>query len=474
MANSDPTLWSLTDAAEAIQQKNISAVELTQSCLQRIEASQAQEKLNCFISLDKEGALAQAQQADQASAKGESVGILHGVPLAHKDMYYRQGVISTCGAKIRREFRPDHTATVITRLANAGALNLGGLNMAEFAFGPTGHNAHYGACRNPWHTDHISGGSSSGSGVATAARLIFGALGSDTGGSVRLPAAACGLVGIKPTQTRVSRYGVMGLSFSLDNVGPLTRTVRDNARLLGVIAGYDQNDATSSQQPVADYEAATLNADIKGLKIGLPRNYYYDHINAEVQQLLQASLKIYADLGAEIVDVTVPDHEHLADLANIIQGAEAATLHDCWLRERPDDYGPQVRARIEYGLAYPATHYLRALHIRPKIIQRFVEQVFSQCDVLHTPVFDRPVPTIAETDLAANPGFAALLANLTWCTRPINYLSVPGLSMPAGFTANGLPVAFQLVGPPFAEALLYKTGAAYEAATDWTQRVPEF
>ena len=414
----------------------------------------------------------QARRADDAMAAGRAPGPLHGVPLAHKDMYYRAGVVTTCGSKVRRDFRPDCTSTALDRLHAAGALNLGGLNMAEFAFGPTGHNVHYGACRNPWHTDHISGGSSSGSGSATAARLVFGALGSDTGGSVRLPAAACGLVGMKPTQTRVSRYGIMGLSFSLDNVGPLTRTVRDNARLLGVVAGHDPNDPTSSRQPVPDYEAATVDAQIRGLKIGVPSNHYYDTTSAEVRALLQSSLTVFEDLGAELVEVAIPDHEHLSDLANVIQGSEAATLHHAWLQERPGDYGAQVRARIEAGMAFPATHYLRALQVRPEIIERFVTAVFSRCDVLHTPVLPSAVPTIAETDVQARPGFGRVLADLTHCTRPINYLGLPGLTVPAGFSANGLPVAFQLVGRPFAEAGLYRTAAAYEATTEWNRRVP--
>ena len=266
----DPTHMSLIEAADAVAAKQISARELTQACIARAET--LQPTLNCFISLDPEGALAEADLADAAQARGDALGPLHGVPLAHKDMYYRKGKISTCGSKIRKDFKPDVTATVISRLADAGAVHMGGLNMSEFAVGPFGHNEHWGHCRNPWNPDHVTGGSSSGSGSSVGGRLVFGALGSDTGGSVRLPAACCGLVGMKPTQTRVSRFGVMGLSFSLDNVGPLTRTVRDNARMLQLIAGADAKDPTAASMPVGDYEAATQNPASKGLRIARPTN----------------------------------------------------------------------------------------------------------------------------------------------------------------------------------------------------------
>ena len=312
-----PAELSLCEAAGRIRSRALSSREVTAACVERIERHAG--ALNCFIRFDPDEALAQADAADRALAAGDPIGPLHGVPLAHKDMFYRAGVACTCGSKIRRDFVPDRTATVLRRLDAAGALDIGGLNLSEFAHGPTGHNAHFGACRNPWNPAHISGGSSSGSGSSVAARLVFGALGSDTGGSVRLPAAANGLVGIKPTQTRVSRHAMMGLSFSLDNAGPLTRTVRDSARLLGVIAGHDPEDATSSDLPVPDYEAATLGPDIRGLRVGVPRNYYYDTVVPEVKALLDGSLRELAGLGVEIVEVTVPHHEHIAHLQHVIQ-----------------------------------------------------------------------------------------------------------------------------------------------------------
>ena len=466
-----PAELSLCDAAQRIRSRELSSREVTAACVERIERHAG--SLNCFIRFDPDEALAQADAADRALAAGDAAGPLHGIPLAHKDMFYRAGVVCTCGSKIRRDFVPDRTATVLRRLDAAGALDLGGLNLSEFAHGPTGHNAHFGACRNPWNREHMTGGSSSGSGSATAARLIFGALGSDTGGSVRLPAAANGLVGIKPTQTRVSRHAMMGLSFSLDNAGPLTRTVRDCARLLGVVAGHDPQDATSSTAPVPDYEAQTLAPDIRGLRVGVPRNYYYDTVEPEVKALLDESLRELAGLGAEIVEVTVPHHDHIAHLQHVIQTSEAATLHADWIANRPDDYGPQVRARIQPGLATPVTWYLRALQLRPRIVADFVEQVFEACDVLHLPSIAIPVPTIEETDVGASREFIRIIAGIVRCTVPLSYLTCPSIVIPAGFTGNGLPCSFQLAGRPFDEATLFRAAAAYEDATGFAERAPD-
>ena len=469
--HSDPTQWSLVQAAEAIASGQISSRELTAACVHRAEL--LQPKLNIFISLDPDGALDEAQQADEALAKGQDTGVLHGVPTAHKDMYYRAGKVSTCGSRILRDFVPEVTSTALARLQSAGAVHLGGLFMTEFAFGGTGHNHHYGACRNPWQPEHITGGSSSGSGAVTAARIAFGALGSDTGGSIRLPAAANGVYGIKPTQTRVSRFGVMGLSFSLDTVGPLARTVRDCARLLQTVAGHNPLDATSSVEPVEDYEAACNNPEIAGLRIGVPTNYYYDNSDCAVRASMDASLRVLENLGARLVEIEVPDHDRLSDLANVVMASEAATLHGAWLRERPQDYGPQVRARIENGFAFTATQYLSALQIRPQLTARFVNAVFGNCDVLHVPTINMALPTIEDTDVGDRQGFAQVLATVTHCTRPINFLGLPSLAVPAGFTEGKLPVSFQLVGRPFREATLFRVAAAYEQVTDWTVYVPD-
>ena len=316
----DPTALTLREAAAAIAQGKLSAEALVDACLDRAE--RLQPVLNCFISVTAERARKFAREADTAVKAGRALGPLHGVPLAHKDMFYRAGEVCTCGSKIRRDFVPDHTATVLARLDAAGAIEIGHLNMAEFAMGPTGHNEHYGRCRNPWNPGHITGGSSSGSGAAIAAALAFGALGSDTGGSVRLPAAGCGVVGIKPTLGRVSRYGTMPLSHSLDCIGVLARSVGDCARLLSLIAGPDARDGMSSRRPVPDYEhgldEAAQAGGLAGVRIGVPNRYYFDGIDAELAELIADSRRVLEKRGAKIVDVPVGDHGALNDLSNAV------------------------------------------------------------------------------------------------------------------------------------------------------------
>lgn len=467
---SELTDLTLVEAADRVARGEISARALTEQCIARAHA--LGPRLNCFVSLDADAAIAQAEQVDAHLARGGAPRPLDGVPLAHKDMFYRAGVVTGCGSKVRADFRPTCTATVLERLDGAGAVNLGGLHMAEFATSPTGHNAHLGACRNPWNPAHVTGGSSSGSGAAVAARLVFGALGSDTGGSIRLPAANCGLFGMKGTQTRVSRYGAMGLSYSLDNVGPLARSARDCARLFAVIAGHDPKDPTSARHPTADYEAATVAPDVSGWRIGIPSNYFYDTVTDEVRAALDASVAVFESLGAQPVALEVPHADAIGTIGSALSGVEALALHRAWLAGRRDDYGAQVRARWEASAAIPGADYLATMQVRPRVIRAFVEAVFSQCDVLHCPVLPMPVPTIEESDVGDRQGFEATIAALTRCTRPFNFLALPSLSVPAGFSGSGLPIGFQLVGRPFAEARLFRAGAAYEQATGWTRQAP--
>ncbi|MBT5265435.1 MAG: amidase [Rhodospirillaceae bacterium] len=465
---------SLTELANGIAKGDISSEETTQACIARIE--RMQPALNCFLSPEPEDALAAARKADdvgaQARAKGEKLGPLHGVPLAHKDMFYRKGKVCTGGTIIRRDFVPSYTSTLQSRLAKDGALCLGTLNMSEFCIGPTGHNLHYGPARNPWNTAHAPGGSSSGSGSAVAARLIHGSFGSDTGGSVRIPAALNGLVGLKPTQGRISRYGGVPLSFSLDCFGPLTRTVEDNARLLSSVAGTDPMDPTTSLEPLDDYEAA-CGQDPKGMRIGVPKSYGDVKVDDDVAAAVSAALKLYEGLGVEIVEVDVPDQAELNALSTIVTRSEAATIHRKWLLERRDDYSPQVRRRLEIGLVLPATRYVEGLTLRAYHLAEFGDAVLSKCDALLLPTVPIPAPTLAELDIGDSDTLPEMLLRLTGFTRPMNYLGVPSLSMPCGFSGSGLPVAFQLVGRPFAEATLYTLGGAYQHQTDWHTRSPE-
>lgn len=469
MTADEVTALSLVEVAEAIARGDVSSVAATVACLGRLR--RFGPALNCVVRLEADEALAAAEQADRDRAQGRLRGRLHGVPLAHKDLFYRRGKIVAGGSKIRRDFVADRTATVLDRLERAGALTLGSLHMAEFALSPTGYNEHYGHCRNPWNPAHVPGGSSSGSGAAVAARLVFGSLGSDTGGSIRHPAAMCGVVGIKPTQTRVSRAGIMPVSASLDCVGPLARTARDCARLLSLIAGPDAADPTASARPVPDFEAG-LTGDIRGLRIAVPRAYYYEHVTDEVRGRLDNSLRTLRDCGAVVIEVGVPDMTLINALAHVVMAVEMASLHATWLRTRPQDYAEQVRIRMEPGLLYPATRYSEALALRGPVLSDFLAATLAHADVLHLPAISIPVPTIAATTGGGPAAIAAVISLITHCTRGINYLGLPAVSVPAGFTPDGLPVGFQLVGRPFAEGLLLRVADAYQRATDWHHQAP--
>jgi aspartyl-tRNA(Asn)/glutamyl-tRNA(Gln) amidotransferase subunit A len=459
---------SLSAVAQAIADKRVSSREVTQSCLDRI--AQWQPHLNAFMAIEAEEALKAAQAADAALASGIRSGPLHGVPLAHKDMYYEAGKVVTCGSKIRRDFVAATTSTALQRLKDAGTIRLGSLQMAEFAYGPTGHNAHYGAVHNPFALDHITGGSSSGSGAAVAARLTFAALGSDTGGSIRMPAHFCGVTGLKTTVGRVSRAGAMPLSQSLDTVGPLARSAEDCAVLLGLMAGADPEDPTALSISVADYAAATRES-INGLTIGVPASFYVDDLDSEVAGALDATIATFRREGANIVPVELPDQRQLASAAQLVLAAEAAAFHKRWMIERPQDYGPQVLMRLQNGLAIPAVTYLETMRWRGPALAAHLSAV-ATVDAVIAPVSPVPAPTIAESDVGNSPNAEAVIQRLTRFTRPINYLGLPSLSIPAAFTRGGLPIGMQLVGRSFDEAMLLRLGGGFQRATDFHQWVP--
>lgn len=457
---------TLAEAADGLARGEFTSVELTRAAIER--ARELGPTLNCVARLDAEDALQQAEVADRERKSGKS-GPLLGVPLAHKDLFYVRGKVVACGSKIRRDFVPETTATVLTRLADAGAVNIGSLHMAEFAFSPTGYNEHYGHARNPWDTAHVPGGSSSGSGAAVAARMVYGSLGTDTGGSIRHPAAMCGVTGLKPTVTRVSRAGAMPLSFSLDCVGPLARSARDCARLMDVIAGADAADPTASNEPVPRHEAA-LDGNVRGLRIGVARDYYYDPVTLDVAHHLQESLATFRALGATVTEVKVPDIDLVNTLMHVLMTVEAATVHRKWLETRRADYSLQVRSRIEPGLFYPGTRYVEALSMRAAITREFLATAMKDVDVLHLPAIPIPVPTIQESTIG--PDVMRVIGTLGHCTRGLNYLGLPVIGVPAGFDSKGLPIGFQLVGRPFAEAALLKTADAYQRVTDWHKKKP--
>jgi aspartyl-tRNA(Asn)/glutamyl-tRNA(Gln) amidotransferase subunit A len=467
--STEPALMSLTSVAKAIAQKRLSSREATQSCLDRI--AQWQPRLNAFMAIEADAALAAADAADAALAKGEAGGALHGVPLAHKDMYYDAGKVVTCGSKIRRDFVATTTSTALQRLKDAGTVRLGSLQMVEFAYGPTGHNAHYGPVHNPWGLDHITGGSSSGSGAAVAARLTFAALGSDTGGSIRMPAHFCGVTGLKTTVGRISRAGAMPLSQSLDTVGPLARSAEDCALLLGLMAGADPDDPTAVAGPLPDY-AAAAREPIKGLTIGVPAAFYVDDLDPEVAGILDETIAVLKREGANIVRVELPDQRQLTAACQLVLAVEAAAFHKRWLIERPQDYGAQVLMRLQNGLAIPGVSYLEAMRWRGPALAAHLAAI-DGVDAVIAPVAPVAAPTIAESDVGNSPDAEAVIQRLTRFTRPINYLGLPSLSIPTGFTRGGLPVGMQLVGRSFDEALLLRIGAAFQRATDFHDRVPK-
>jgi aspartyl-tRNA(Asn)/glutamyl-tRNA(Gln) amidotransferase subunit A len=465
----EPALMSLTSVARAIADKQVSSREVTQSCLDRI--ARWQPHLNAFMAIEAEDALKAADAADAALAKGARRGVLHGVPLAHKDMYYEAGKVVTCGSRIRRDFVATTTSTALQRLKEAGTIRLGSLQMAEFAYGPTGHNVHYGPVHNPFALDRITGGSSSGSGSAVAARLTFAALGSDTGGSVRMPAHFCGVTGLKTTMGRISRAGAMPLSQSLDTVGPLARTAEDCAVLLRLMAGADPADSTAISGPIPDYAAATTES-IRGLAIGVPNAFYVDDLDEEVASALDATIAVLRREGANVVKVELPDQRQLSAASQLVLAVEAAAFHKRWMIERAQDYGPQVLMRLQNGLAIPGVSYLEALRWRGQALAAHVAAV-ANVDAVIAPVSPVPAPTIAESDVGNSPDAEAVIQRLTRLTRPINYLGLPALSIPCGFTRGGLPVGMQLIGRSFDEATLLRVGAAFQRATDFHERLPK-
>ena len=463
------TDWTLEGLAAAIGAGKISPVEATQECLARI--ARLDGDLRAFITVDHAGALAAARRLEAEQGRGGPRGPLHGVPLAFKDLCYIRGLPISCGTRSAEYFQAEQDCTVVARLAAAGAVTLGKLNMTELAMGPFGDNAHHGHARNPWRTGHCSGGSSSGSAVAVAAGLALGAVGSDTGGSIRLPAAACGLVGLKPTYGRVSRAGAMALSWSNDHVGPMARTVRDCALLLQVMAGADPLDATASRAPVPDYLAA-LARSVAGLRVGVVENYFFQGLDAEMAAAVPRAAEVIAQLGARVSELQVPDPRTMSDVTNIVSRSEASTIHARLLRERPGEIQPVVRSRLELGMQIPAHDYLQALRLRARLTRGFIAQVFAEVDVLVAPVIPEPAPTLDHATVGPLHELVARQAHFSRLTRPFNGLGLPALSIPCGFSGAGLPLALQIVGRPFDERTVLRLGATYQEATDWHTRRP--
>ncbi|MGY4199009.1 amidase [Bradyrhizobium sp. USDA 4520] len=464
----DITSLGLCELADAIKQGRISSYQAVTACLDRIDAWQP--RINAFVAINREEALASARRADRSLAEGRILGALHGVPLAHKDMFSRAGRASSCGTRIFSGQIASETATVLQRLDAAGAVEIGTLNMTELAGFDTPGEEPLGACHNPWNTQKFNPGSSYGPAAALAARLTFGSLGSCTGGSIRIPAAACGVVGLKPTCGRVSRHGALTRSWSLDTIGPMARTARDVARMLGCISGFDARDPTSSDEAVPDYEAG-LSIRLVGIRVAVQRRFW-STVDDHVADALASFQEALAREGATIEPKDLPDGHLLWDLASVLSDCETATVFGHHLRQHGAEITQPNREQLQRGNFIPATRYLEALALRGRYLREFCEQVFADADVLLTPALPVSPPTIEEMrDRRFAEDFnRSRVVNIY--TRPFNYLGLPALTVPCGFTPDGMPVACQLVGRPFDEVTLLAVAHAYQGVTDWHLRLP--
>jgi aspartyl-tRNA(Asn)/glutamyl-tRNA(Gln) amidotransferase subunit A len=464
-------VWrSIGELARAIAGREVSPVEVTQAHLDRIAALDG--KMRAYITVTADAALAAAKGAEAVVMAGERLGPLHGVPLALKDLYQTRGVRTTGGSRILSEWIPEDDATVVQRLAAAGAVSLGKLNMHEFAFGPEGLNPHYGTPWNPWdpNTHRICGGSSSGSGAAVAAALCAGTLGSDTGGSIRIPSALCGITGIKPTYGRVSRAGVLPLAWSMDHVGPMCRSAADCALMLGAIAGSDPRDPSTSGLPAPDFTAA-LTGDVRGLRVGVLRAFFLESTGVALRQAVEEAVRTLEKLGAAAHEVNFAGAALTPGASFAVLSPEAYAYHEAWLRSRPQDYGDDVRERLRVGAFVSGSDYLKGQRVRG-LLRDELNAAFAQADVLvcaTTPIVATPV---GQTEVTVEHARMAVRTSLIRYTRPFNLTGHPVASVPCGFTAAGLPVGLQIVGRAFDEATVLRVADAYQRATDWHRRRP--
>ena len=477
---------TVAELSAALKAKKVSSVELTQGYLDRISKY---KDLNAFITLDPARSLAQAKAADLLLAKGQG-SALTGIPIAQKDIFCADGWLTTCGSKMLSNFLAPYDATVIERFNQAGAVCLGKTNMDEFAMGSSNETSYYGPVKNPWDTQAVPGGSSGGSAAAVAARLAPAATGTDTGGSIRQPAALCGITGIKPSYGRVSRYGMIAFASSLDQGGPMTRSAEDAALLLNTMCGFDVRDSTSVDQPVPDF-TANLNTSIKGLKIGLPKEYFGAGLNADVAKAVQAAIDEYKKLGAQVVEVSLPNSQLAIPCYYVLAPAEASSnlarfdgvrygyrapeykdLNDMYCKTRAQGFGPEVKRRILIGTyvlsaGYYDAYYLQAQRLRRLITDDF-NRAFEQCDVILGPT----TPSTA-FNLGAKKDDPVAMYLSDIYSISVNLAGLPGMSIPAGFGADQRPVGLQLIGKYFDEARLLNAAHQYQQATDWHQRAPK-
>ncbi len=482
---------TLSEAAELLRRREVSSVDLTRAAFDRIR--EVDTRIHAYLTLTEDAALAQARRADERIARGEA-GPLTGIPAAIKDVICTKGIRTTCGSKILEPFEPPYDANVITLLDEAGYVMTGKVNMDEFAMGSSGENSAYGPTHNPWALDRVPGGSSSGSAASVAAGMSYYALGSDTGGSIRQPAALCGIVGLKPTYGRVSRYGLVAFASSLDQIGPLTRSVKDAALVFEAIAGYDSRDSNSAPMEVPDI-ASKLGRDLRGLRVGVPREYFVEGMEPAVRDAVMQAIDQMASLGAEIdMEVSLPSTSHALAVYYIIAPSEASanlarydgvkygysyhegrSMWENMEKTRQFGFGDEVKRRIMVGTyalsaGYYDAYYLKAQKVRT-LIRREFDAAFENHDVLVTPV--APAPAFKLGEKTADP-LQMYLSDV--CTIPVNIAGLPGISLPCGFadTPDGarLPIGVQILAKPFDEASLFRAAYAYEQATDWHKQFP--
>lgn len=451
-----------------IQRKEVSPVEVVEAHLTRIEATEP--TLNSFITLLPQQALADAKTAAEEIQAGNYRGPLHGIPIALKDLYYVKGVRNTSGSKIFRDFIPDFDATLTSKLKDAGTIILGKSNTHQFAYGITGENPDYGDMHNPWNPERISGGSSGGSASAAASGQSALAMGSDTGGSIRVPSALCGLAGLKPTYGRLSRYGLTALSWSQDHPGPMARTVEDCALLMNATAGHDPKDPVTSHAPVPDYTKA-LTGGVKGFRIGVPREFFEAPMDPVVEMAVRKAIGVLEEMGAVIKDVSWPMYRYAAPIAIVIQMAEATSYHADLVRGRGGEYATPVRLLLEAGFFISAPQLNQAQQARTMFVDRSLE-LFRDVDVLAGPMTPITAHKIGATEVTVGSSAMTPRSALTQYTRPYNLSGFPAISVPCGFSDAGLPIGLQLGARPFAEETLLRVGHAYEQATNWHKMRP--
>lgn len=473
--------------AESIKKREISPVELTKATLERIAA--VDSKLNSYITLLADHAMQSAKEAERLISSGTYLGPLHGLPIGLKDIFCMKGMRTTCGSKILENFISPYDATVTRKLKNAGAIIVGKNNMDEFAMGSSTENSYFGPTRNPWDLERVPGGSSGGSAAAVSASLCFGSIGTDTGGSIRQPATLCGVVGLKPTYGRVSRFGMIAFASSLDQGGPLTKTVEDAALMLNVIAGNDPRDSTSVNSPVPDYTSC-LNFGVKGVKVGVPKEYFIKGIDTEVEESVKRAIALVEDLGGVIQEISLPHTKHAVSAYYLLAPSEASSnlarydgvkygfrfsdaedLREMYFKTRAEGFGWEVKRRIMIGTyalssGYYDAYYLKAQRVRT-LIKRDFEEAFKKVDVIMTPTYPEPAFKIGEK---TDDPLKMYLSDIF--TIPCNLAGLPGISIPCGFTSNGLPIGLQILGKPFDEETLLKVAHNYEIHTSWKEKRP--